>query len=95
MRILGRAGNNPLSPNRPSPCSPRSPKMRQRIVPSPLELNQIFREYSMLDPRLKRDVNFNDYLKILGLKGSSSHGPHTPSNSWEDKRDLQQKINKM
>lgn len=52
-------------------------------VPYPLELNQIFKEYSMLDLGLKRDVNFNGYLEILRFKGSSTHGPHTPSISWD------------
>lgn len=42
----------------------------------------------MLDPRLRRDMNFNDYLEILGLKGGSSHGTDSQSYSWGDKRDL-------
>lgn len=41
-------------------------------VPSPVELNQLCKEYSMLDARLQRDVNFNGYLEHLGLKGNSS-----------------------
>jgi len=28
----------------------------------------------MLDLGLKRDMNFNSYLDVLGLKGGSSHG---------------------
>jgi len=63
-------------------------ELAKNRVPGPSELNQIFREYTMLDPGLKRDVNFNGYLEILGLKGSGTHGPHTPSSSWGDKRDL-------
>jgi len=57
-------------------------------VPSPLKFNKIFKKYSMLDSGLKRDVKFNGYLKMLGLKGSSSHGTHTPGSSCGDKRDL-------
>lgn len=29
----------------------------------------------MLDPGLRRDINFNGYLELLGLKGSSAHDP--------------------
>lgn len=56
-------------------------KMKNRVH-GPLELNQIFKEYSMLDLILRRDVNFNGYLEILGLKGSNSHDLHTPNSSW-------------
>lgn len=42
-------------------------------VPSLVELNQLFREYLRLDAGLRRDVNFNGYLELLGLKGNSSH----------------------
>lgn len=64
-------------------------------VPGPLELNQIFKEYSMLDPGLKRNVYFNGYLEISRLKESSLHGPHNPNISWDEKKDLQHKISKM
>lgn len=64
-------------------------------VPSPMELNQLFHEYSQLDIGLRRDVNFNCYLELLGLKGSSSHGQCHASSPWDERRDLQHKVNKM
>lgn len=30
-------------------------------VPNPLELNQFFREYFMLDSELRKDMNFNSF----------------------------------
>jgi len=82
-------GKQPIIPKPSKPMFTKKfeEKMKNKVL-GPLELNQIFREYSMLDLRLKRDVNFNDYLIIIGLKGSSLYGPHTPSSSWGDKRDL-------
>lgn len=49
----------------------------------------------MLDPDLRRDINFNGYLEFLGLKGNSTHGPRHSRSQWEEKEDLQCKINKM
>lgn len=69
--------------------------MTKNRVLGPLELNQIFKDYSMLDPWLRRDVNFNGYLAILGLKGRSLHGPHNSSSLWDDKKDFEHKISKM
>lgn len=102
--LLGRHLNEDIGKMEEQPIIPNPAKLMfakksknevKNKVPSPLELNQIFREYLILDPWLKRDINFNVYLEILELKGSSSQGPYTPSSSWGDKRDLKQKINKM
>lgn len=60
-----------------------------------LELNKIFREYTMLELDLRRDINFNGYLEILGLKGGNAHGQRHSRGQWEDKRNLEHKINKM
>lgn len=54
-------------------------------VPSPLELNELFWEYSRLDARSRRDVNFNSYLELLGLKGSISHGQRHANSPWDEK----------
>lgn len=85
-------GEQPIIPKpyKPMFTKKSGEKMKNRVLDQ-LELNQILREYFMLDPRLKRDINFNGYLDILGLKGSSMHDLHTLSNLWEDKRDMQQK----
>lgn len=58
-------------------------------------MNEIFREYSTLDPELRRDMNFNRYLEILGIKGGHTHHMQSSSHSWGNKRDLHQKLNKM
>lgn len=42
-------------------------------VPSPLEMNKHHRDYNMLDPDVRQDINFSSYLELLGLKGGS-HG---------------------
>jgi len=93
---VGKIREKPIIPN---PFKPIFTKKLGEEVKNrdfgPLELNQIFKEYSMVDLVLKKHVNFNGYLDILGLKGSSTHSPHTPSSSWGDKRYLKQKINKM
>lgn len=73
----------------------RSGEEAKGRAPNSLELNQIFKEYSRLDPTLRRDVNFSGYLEILGLKGNNSHGQRNSNNLWDEKRDLQNKINKM
>lgn len=93
---VGRLEKQPIIPKQSKPMfAQRSGEEMRSKVPGPLELNQIFKEYSRLDPRLRRDVNFKGYLEILGLKGSSSHGPRNSSTSWDDKKDLHHKINKM
>lgn len=57
-------------------------------VPNSLELNQIFKEYSRLNPRLRRERNFNCYLQILGLKRNNPHGQRNSGNSWDERRNL-------
>lgn len=88
--LLGRNLEEDISrmeekPIIPKPSKPmfvkKSREEAKNRVPGPMELNKIFKEYSMFDPRLRRNVNFKSYLEILGLRGSSSHGPHTPSTS--------------
>lgn len=64
-------------------------------VPSYVDLNQLFREYSRLEAGLRRDVNFSSYVELLGLKGVGSHGQRHASSPWEEQRDMQQKLNKM
>lgn len=93
---VGKIGEQPIIPKSSKPMfAKKSTNEAKNRFPDPLELNQIFKEYSMLDLGLRRDMNFNGYLEILGLKGSISHSTHFQSNSWGDKKDLQQKINKM
>lgn len=78
----------------PSPCLCRILGVAKSKIPNALKVNQIFKQYSMLDPGLRKDVNFNNYLELLGLRGSSSHGQRHASSLWEEK-DLQHKISKM
>jgi len=56
----------PIIPKPPKPMFAKKygEEVKSRVI-GPLELNQIFREYSMLDIGLRRDVNFNGYLEIL------------------------------
>jgi len=74
---VGKIGEQPIIPKPSKPMfSKTSGEEVKNRVPGPLELNQSFREYSMLDSGLKRDVNFNGYLEILGLKASSTQSTH-------------------
>lgn len=45
-----------------------------------------------MDPELRKEVNFNGYLEILGVKGGN---PHSQWNPKGENKDLQNKINKM
>lgn len=84
-----KIGEQPIIPKLYKPMfSKNSINEAKKRVPGPLELNQIFREYSMLDLGLRRDMNLNGYLEILGLKGRNSHYTHGHTNSWGDKRDM-------
>lgn len=86
---VGRLEEQPIIPklSRPMFAKKLGDEAKNK-VPGPLELNQIFKEYSMLDLGLRRDMNFNNYLEILGLKGANSHDMQSQSNLWGDKRDL-------
>ena len=52
--------------------------MAKDRVPRPLGLNWLFKEYSQLDSGLRRDVNFNSYLELLGLQGVAYTGCNMP-----------------
>lgn len=66
---MGRLGEQPIIPKSSKPMfAKKSGEVLKSGVPSPLELNRFFQEYSILYPRLRRDMNFNIYLDILGIK---------------------------
>lgn len=66
---VGKIGEQLVIPKPPKPMfTNKSTNEVKNWVLNPLQLNQIFREYSKLDTRLRRDMNFNGYLKIGGWR---------------------------
>ena len=75
-------GEPPIIPKPYKPIfSKKSSNEVKNWVPNPLESNQIFRKYSILDSELRKEMNFNSYLDIMGLKRSSPHGTNSQVNS--------------
>lgn len=44
---------------------------------------------------MRRDMEFNGYLELLGLRGGKNHSTHTISNAHLYIKDLEHKINNL